>query len=181
VDWEEANDEIQHVATALEPLAKVNQFTAHYAAAKALRRWGTEKSVPTLILLTKSSGARNDRVRHEACMALANIKDPRGAVVLAEMFKSGWGPDHGNAKQALIAWGPGAEQAVIDVLECPNASTYPGRASAVAVLKEIGTAKSLRVLADLQDDARVGGEASSALAAIRARYAAKGEKCESEK
>jgi serine/threonine protein kinase len=164
VEAAEAKDDILQVSLALDPLL-TSDWQTQRQAARALQHWGTKKNVDGLIPLTALVGANGDSVRVEACLALGHIKDPRGAVAMAKMLEGGWGPDHSHARKGLLAFGPGAEEAVLDVLKS-NGQQAPGtKDRAIAILKEIGTQESIDELKRLGDRA----DAQEAIRAIEQR------------
>jgi serine/threonine protein kinase len=169
VDEAEAKDDITHVSVALDPLTQANDHATQKAVAKALRRWGTAKNVDGLIRLTAAVGAKGDSVRLEACLALANLKDPRGAEAVAKMLEGDWSPDWNAAKQSLIAFGPMAEEFVLPRLQ---SAAWGARPIVLAILEAVGSEKSIAALQALPKDTA----AQNALAVIRARAQGKANK-----
>jgi tRNA A-37 threonylcarbamoyl transferase component Bud32 len=167
VDDAEAKDAILQVSLALDPLTKVGDWKVQRLAARALRRWGTEKNVESLIPLTATIGANGDSVRLEACLALAHIKDPRGARTVAKLLEGNWPPDWGAARQSLIAFGPMAEEFVLPLLKSAASGARP---TVLAILEAVGGEKSIEALQPLTTD----DAAQKALTVIRARSAKAG-------
>ena len=111
-------------------------------AARALRVWGTKKSVPAL------AAAVDDKdifTRAEIIKTLARFNDPRGAEAIAGVFYIGFGRDV--ATQALTDMGATAEPYVIPLLDDREESV---RKDAAELLGKIGTDKSLRPLESVE-------------------------------
>ena len=125
--------------------------TVRESAISILAAHGSREQVPALIRALKSPGASNSRTK--IVQALARLKDPRAVQPLAGLLAEGSTEQFGyvNARenaltQALISLGSEAEEQVLEVLKLPNLTT---RLQACAILKEIGTRKSLQPLREL--------------------------------
>jgi HEAT repeat protein len=109
-------------------------------ALEAVRVWGTKENTATLVTaLGKFQGVAG----RDPCVidVLGSLRDPAAAPALAEGLTN---PREGDAvARALVAMGPGAEEAVIPYLE---SSAPAGRYGACWVLTQIGTDKSLPAL-----------------------------------
>ncbi len=153
------------VAAALEPLLSDRDHWVPTSAAKALGVWGGKANVPALI------AAANDHdvfLRGAAMEALGNIKDPRGAAVIAKQFL-----DHGSrqaAAKALRAMGPAAEPVVLPLL---NDRDWSVQLDACKLLADIGTTASIKPLQNLPPNTNrlVEMEAEKAVKAIESRPA----------
>jgi hypothetical protein len=111
-------------------------------AARALRIWGTKKSVPALAAVVDD---KDSFTRAEIIKTLAKFNDPRGAEAIAGVFYIGFGRDV--ATQALTDMGATAEPYVIPLLGDREESV---RKDAAELLGKIGTDKSLRPLESLE-------------------------------
>lgn len=119
------------VAALIALFADSDQFV-RLDVAKALRVWGTAEQVDTWIGLLDDEAFV---VRWEALAALGDLKDPRGAEAVAGRL---W-VDKIKANESLLAMGPAAEPAVLDVMSNPEWSV---RMDACKILGEIGTEAS---------------------------------------
>ena len=130
-------------------------------AARALRVWGTKKSVPAL---AAAVGDKDIFTRAEIMRTLAKFNDPRGAEAIANVFYIGFGRDV--AIQSLTEMGPTAEPYVIPLLNDREDSV---RKDAAELLGKIGTDKSIAPLESLEAKETGGTKeaATKALAAIR--------------
>ena len=149
------NDRRDEVAKAMVPLLDDNDGWMRRQACKALGVWGTDEHVEFLI------GRINDQdngVQEEVIQSLGRLKDPRGAKAIAGLFVKNRRP----AKEALIAMGPPAEEAVAPLLRHEDPFV---RTDACKVLQEIGGPKSLQPLQFLA--CRQGMDADAARIAIR--------------
>jgi hypothetical protein len=172
LDAAQRDDQIWNVSCALEPLAKQQDLASWKAVTRAWEKWGTKENVPSLIKLTLAGGYGADVVRMSACKTLARLRDPRGIEAIAKRLESGWGPEAKVVTELLVEIGPAAEDDVLEQLKARDVGT---RERAVAVLKEIGTQKSIKPL-EAQVDSFVGHSARNAAQAIQARCAAGGKK-----
>jgi hypothetical protein len=107
-------------------------------ALNAVRVWGSRASTATLLnllaRLRPEGAARDPRVLE----LLGSLQDPAAAPALAEGLTR---PDElGTVVKALVALGPGAEDAVVPYL---RSTSREARFAACWVLGEIGTSKSL--------------------------------------
>jgi HEAT repeat protein len=99
----------------------------------ALAIWGTADSIPALIRLLDGQAWEPER----AMLALAKLRDPRGARAIAKMLFT---RDARKALSALREMGPAAEDAVLPLLLNNDPRM---RGEVCLLLEEIGTAKSL--------------------------------------
>jgi hypothetical protein len=110
-------------------------------ALNAVRVWGSKANTATLLKLLgqlRTGGAACDP---QVIELLGSLQDPTAAPALAEGLTRPQEVDA--AVKALIATGPGAEEAVLPYLQ----SSAPGaRNAACAVLAEIGSPRSLPIL-----------------------------------
>ncbi len=132
-------------------------------AARALRVWGTNKSVPAL---AAAAGDKDSFARAEVMKTLAKFPDPRGAAAIAGVFYVGFGRDV--AIQSLTQIGAVAEPYVIPLLQDRDESV---RKDAAELLGKIGTDKSLPPLASLAAKETDWNKeaATKAIAAIKER------------
>jgi HEAT repeat protein len=125
-------------AALLKFLAAAREETAMRSAIRSLAVWHTPETVPAL---AKYLGHTSFSVRSEAASALASIKSPAAAKSIAARLAS----PHCDISAAapLSQMGPVAEDAVLALLSDANQQT---RATAIGILGDIGTKKSLRAL-----------------------------------
>lgn len=149
------NDRRDEVVAAILPLLDHDNQWLVTNALKALGRWWNEKAIEPIIARLK-----DDRfiVRDEACAALAKIKDPRGAVALADLLELQL--SH-NAEEALKKLGSLAEKPLLPKLKDPSKDV---RRKACDILKEIGGQDTLRAMADLPADSDTGVQFAARLA-----------------
>ena len=154
--------EVEEALDRLVPRGSQN-FGPAKDAARALRVWGTKKSVP---VLAAAVGDKDGFTRVEIMRTLAKFDDPRGAEAIAGVFYIGFGRDV--AIQSLTAYGATAEPYVIPLLKDREPSV---RKDAAELLGKIGTDKSLRPLESLQAEETdwVKEAATKAIAAIKER------------
>ena len=131
--------------------------------ARALRVWGTKKSVPAL---AAAVGDKDIFTRAEVMRTLAKFPDPRGAEAIAGVFYIGFGRDV--AIQSLTEMGATAEPYVIPLLLNRDESV---RKDAAELLGKIGTDKSLAPLESLvaKETGWNKDAATTAIAAIKER------------
>jgi S1-C subfamily serine protease len=104
-------------------------------------RWGTEEEHFTHLVAFLSAGRQVPRsVRPELFEALGKIARPEVIKVLVPRLSNR--QDAGHATKSLIAIGPAAEDAVIEVLT----SAAKSRVAAAKILQQIGTEKSIAAL-----------------------------------
>jgi HEAT repeat protein len=108
-------------------------------AAEELARWKGAGTVDTLIetLASESDAA----VRRAMISTLARLKDPRAIPPLVNRLRE----DREPASEALTAFGPAAEKALIGVLKA-TANDKEVRLAACRILKTVGTKESVTVL-----------------------------------
>jgi HEAT repeat protein len=137
--------------------------SAKEAAAKGLAVWETADDMPALIQMLADPFPD---VREAAMTALAGLKNERAAAAVAARLSDFF--DREKARQALESMGPVAEPAVLPLLNAADAQT---RVEACAVLKAVGTKKSVPALekASGDPDLNVARAAAEALQAVRAR------------
>jgi predicted Zn finger-like uncharacterized protein len=127
-------------------------------ALKALATWATRADTPYLIGLLDDN---DNGVKQETLWALAKLKDPAAVEAIVAVF-----PHHRNeAREALLAIGPGAEAAVRTLLDSPDDGI---RIDACKILKTIGTAASHQTLIQLAEREE-GGVAEAARDALPAK------------
>jgi hypothetical protein len=146
----------------LEPLTGDQYPLLHDKATEAFCKWATKDNVPVLLRLINASepGARVKA----AMKTMAKLKDERGIAPIAARLKDFF--VRGEAKEALIAYGPMAEDEVIKLLRQTN---NDARNEACEILEKIGTAKSLPVLEQAAQDFFLKGNATRAIEAIKKR------------
>jgi serine/threonine protein kinase len=161
----------EEVVKDLKMLLPGKDKTSHIAVAKALGRWGTPEIVPDLMEMV-ANGEWDSDVRFPAMDALVQLKDKRGANAIASRLGDGW--DGPKAKEALLAFGTDAEDAVIKLLRSHPAN--PGeewliKPAACEVLKKIGTAKCIPTLEEVARDSNphINQVARDALNAVKER------------
>jgi hypothetical protein len=155
----------EELRRALLPLLESQDGRVRTTASQAAVEWGTTEHVPALIALIQEGSDRVVGDRTFAIAALARIKDPRGIEAVAARLVDGWDRGQSKLHEALVRCGPAAEDAVLPYIT-KGASTGP---AACAVLKEIGTSKSIPALKAASTDIWAGQAAQDALKAIEAR------------
>jgi hypothetical protein len=138
-------------------------------AVKGLVRWAGKYSVPTLLAMLDENHSHENA---EVYKALGDLQDRRAAAPVAHRLA-----DHSErsmASKCLRRMGAIAEDAVLDVLSSPDTKT---RVSAIEVLSEIGTRKSLPPLrtALRNRNARLRFAANQAIQSIVSRSRQKAE------
>jgi hypothetical protein len=139
------------IFSGLVSLAGNHDDTARYAALTMLASYGTAEHVPLLIKGLREPDAT---IRTTVTRGLARLKDQRAADALADLLASGQSEypysrfSRGNdaTLDALVQIGPAAEPAILPLLKEKNIDTL---AQACAVLKQIGSRKSLDILKEL--------------------------------
>jgi hypothetical protein len=137
---------------------------------EALGVWGTEESVPAIE--KHMSGIFGFHSRSTAFMALGKIKGRRALELIMLEFDRGTGIGVGvhvvDAKPVIVAFGPGAEDAVLERFRPDN----PGRHVVICqILKEIGTQKSIPFLeAAAEENRLLEPHARAAAQGIQARH-----------
>jgi hypothetical protein len=136
-------------------------------AVDGLVLYGGKFSVPVLVELLDRPGGRIDR---EITAALAKLKDPRGAIALAERLANDG--DREAALEALREMGPVAEDPLMKAASSDDTRVVR---QVIAVLSEMGTRKSYPTLRRLmrQKDEEISNAAKNALATIVYREKAK--------
>jgi hypothetical protein len=136
---------------------------------EALGVWGTEDSVPAIE--KHMNGLFGFHSRGTALMALGKIKGKRALEIIMLEFDRGTGLGVGvhvvDAKPAIIAFGPGAEDAVLERFRPDD----PGRHVVIChILQEIGTQKSIPILeAAVEKNRFLEPHARAAAQSIQAR------------
>jgi hypothetical protein len=130
------------------------------AAAKALKGWATPQDVNTFLELLND---KNVWVRKAAFEGLGELKDPKGAEVVAQKMTDFF--QRGDAIASLKAMGKVAEKPVLGLL---NEKDWGVRAEACKLLGTIGTKESLPALKKAQTDSNgfVAKEAEKAIKAL---------------
>lgn len=161
----DARDDIAIVARQLNRLlTDSNTLEARKAGSEAAVQWATSENVVRLIDQVGATGYGADAVRLNAAKALGRLRDPRGVAPVARRLEDM--RDRGKVGEAVIAFGPMAEDEVLKVLE--NRSPFV-RGEAIKVLKEIGTTRSIAALEKQVKDPFSGGPAQNAIDVIKAR------------
>jgi hypothetical protein len=152
------------VAKALESLMLHSENVGHRAAAAgALKNWGTEASVPSLLKALSDDWVGT---RANAAEALCKYAPKNAVKPVAQLLASPH--TRGSAAKCLKAIGPDAEDAVLAYIGNGDAWT---RSEVCQLLGAIGTRKSLPALkkAILDDNWMVNNHAREAVKAIEAR------------
>jgi hypothetical protein len=136
-------------------------------AVEGLVLYAGKYSVPVLIELLDRPASQ---IHNEVIAALGRLKDPRGAVKLAECLKNDSHRDA--AKQALQEMGPVAEDPLIKAAESDDTLVVQ---QVIQMLRQMGTKKSYALLRRLsrQKDEEVSSAAKNALTTIIYREKAK--------
>jgi predicted Zn finger-like uncharacterized protein len=148
------------------PLKSTNEHLVE-TATKAAIVWGTKENVELLAALLPKQDATLNQIRANALQALARIKDPRAAPIMALCLRSQF--DHEKAADALVEMGPGAEKAVRPFVK--KSEPPVTRVLACRVLLRIGSKDSLPDLQNATRDpvADVRAWAKEAIKAIKER------------
>ncbi len=130
-----------------------------------LKDHATTNEVPLLIKLL---GASDYMMRQNAIKGLSRLKDERAIEPLVDTIERGAQPGQQEAATALIAIGPVAESAVLQMFQEKNLET---RRQACRILQQIGTTRSLDVLKEnLGDsDEMLSRAAAEAIRVIKLR------------
>ncbi len=154
-------DEVSEV---LDAYLLEKSFSARASALRAVRVWGTNRNLPSLVQLLKTGQSASERAR--IMDALTALRSPEAAEVLAERLRTSG--DRTAAAKALRTIGPVAEDAVLRLLSDPGADV---RAEACKVLGDIGSQKSIDALKPLtaNGDAATQRSARAALEKLRTR------------
>jgi|GEM_PF-4008876 len=133
-------------------------------ASEALVVWSTKADVPALIELLPEVNILGSQ---NVMDAILKHQTPEGVVAIAKLLKEPI-KSH-NAANKLIAYGSGAEDAVLEQLDPANFITL---VNVLRVLKEIGTEKSLEKINEVArntDSASFRFQVASTVKAIEAR------------
>jgi hypothetical protein len=154
----------QELALAIEPHLKHKDWVIRQSAAQALAIWAVPANTTVLIAALQDG---DFTVRREAMKTLGKFPSREAA----EAIVSAYGKSAHEAKSALIAIGPVAEEAVLALL---HDSHWVYRGDACEILGKIGSAKSLDALREAQKETNglVKNRAKDAIAAIEARSGA---------
>jgi serine/threonine protein kinase/S1-C subfamily serine protease len=157
------NERRTMVVNALEPMLKAKDTFRRKQAVDILGTWAGPETIPALIRCLDESALL---VKLAAIDALGKLKDERAAEPLARLMAEP-GP-RVQAVKALQLLGAKAETAVAAMLTHPEPEV---RREACRLLKDAGTADSLKALELLRDDAdkSVANAAKDAIAAIGKR------------
>jgi len=141
-----------------------DQFT-RMTAASFLGNHATTNQLPVLIKLLKDA---DWTTRQAAAKALGRLHDERAAQPLADTLARNSNISGMDISSALINLGPGAEKAVLTLLNERNVET---QRQACTILQQIGTSDSLAPLQKLMTDAdtSVSQAAADAVRAITQR------------
>jgi HEAT repeat protein len=144
------------VLKALEPLLDDPDTNMQTSAAEAYCAWATKENGPTLVKFLK-----NERLRGRAIEALTRLKDERAIGPISECLSGFVG--QGEAKAALIAFGPAAEDVVLKLFEH---SDHRVRAIACEIAQKTKSARAIDPIAEciVHTDSR--NQASEALVAF---------------
>jgi serine protease Do len=137
------------------------------SATEAFCHWATKSDADELAELVTGKDGLLFEARKTALQTLGQFKDPKYIPTLIQATKEGSLRDA--AKDALIAFGPEAEQAIIEGFGGLQDST--AQSACLDVIKKIGTEKSVPFLEQLTSggNASVKHNAEQALNAIRSR------------
>jgi hypothetical protein len=153
----------REVAKALESLLTTNTNSFNRVdAAKALANWSTEENIPVMVRIIKAD--KSIWVLQPLIEAITKYKSDTAIEAIAQQLSNVF--IRSEASQALKAYGPIAEDAVIAQLQTGDHFT---RIEACEVLRMIGTRKSIPPLelAARDPDVFVKGAAKAALQTIR--------------
>jgi len=132
----------EEVAGLLDPLLTARESSVRSGAFRAVKVWGTQRNVPTLLKILET-GDRSSR--SSAMEALGNMgSSQQVAEALAKQMLLD--DDRSNAARALEEMGPVAEDVVWQHMESRNSRV---QSSACSVLAKIGTKKSLPKIREL--------------------------------
>jgi serine protease Do len=137
------------------------------SATEAFCHWATKSDADELAqIVTGNDGLLFD-ARKTALQSLGQFKDPKYMPTLIQATKEGSLRDA--AKDALIAFGPASEQAIIEGFG--SLQDFTAQSACLDVIKKIGTEKSVPFLEELTSGGNglVKHHAEQALNAIRAR------------
>jgi HEAT repeat protein/lysophospholipase L1-like esterase len=136
-----SDEQTSEVARAVAPLLKSGNLNEQRTAAEVLEKMGTRVQVPAMLEALKDDRSKI-LTSKPLIRALARLKDDRAIPLLVDFL--GANPLYrDDAATALIAMGPLAEPDVLPVLDHNDVQV---RVAAAKVLREIGTAKSLKPL-----------------------------------
>ncbi|HTS16334.1 MAG TPA: HEAT repeat domain-containing protein [Verrucomicrobiae bacterium] len=146
-------------------LATDADFSIRQSVSGFLKTYGTTNEVPLLIKLAESS---DYMMQQNAIKGLARLKDDRAIEPLVDNIMRGSQPGQQEAATALMAMGPPAEAAVLQMFQEKNLET---RRQACRILQQIGSTNSLDVLREqLTDpDQMLDQNAGEAIRAIKLR------------
>jgi hypothetical protein len=154
----------QELALAIEPHLKHENWVIRQSAAQALAIWAVPASTTVLIAALQDG---DFTVRREAMRTLGKFPSREAA----EAIVSAYGKSAHEAKSALIAIGPVAEDAVLLLLHDTH---WVYRGDACEILGKIGSSNSLEALREAQKETNglVQNRAKDAIAAIERRNGA---------
>jgi predicted Zn finger-like uncharacterized protein len=170
-DAEVVEEQKEEVSKALATiLLKEKEYHLREAALIGLEKWGTSNCVEGVagVFIVDAKSFRGGELRKKALTIMSRMKDPRTAAAVVTNFQ-----DYGQraeTRQTLIDIGPGAEDAVLQMLRLQDANLVQ---EACVVLSEIGTEKSLAPLKGVVTRASQprGGNAQLAVIAAAAHKA----------
>lgn len=157
------------ISGALAPLLASANYFDRVEAAKALEHWADSNAVPAMCDALQRADNQSD-VRQPLIAALSNVRDPRGIVAIATRMTDSWDTSQSGVVEALISFGPAAEDEVVSYLE-KGKGDHVALPVACTVLEKIGTAKSVEPLRKLSRvvDPFTKEKVDAALAAIEKR------------
>jgi hypothetical protein len=164
-DMKPTPERSQGVVTALEAFLSTANFGERRFAEEAIAVWATSENVPLLIQLLDDRG--KDSLGHQPIIeALRRLKDERAIEPLAERLGNFF--DRKEAGEALKAFGPAAEKAVLKQIHHSDSQV---QMIVCEILAAIGTAESLPILEAVAAgrDQLVVPKARDAIRVIKAR------------
>jgi len=147
----------EEVAGLLEPLLVAKNDSVRNVAMNAVKKWGTQKNVPTLIKMLDLPSTSDRWAAMEALGAIGGNKEAAEAVARLMLDEN----DRLTAKRALEKMGPVAEDPVWPHVGAKDNLLH---SYACQVLGKVGTAKSLAKLKRLSKNRDVGQRASVEIA-----------------
>jgi hypothetical protein len=139
----------EEVAGLLEPLLLVKNDSVRHAAMNAVKKWGTQRNVPTLLKMLDRPSSSDRWAAMEALGAISGSKQAAEAIARLMLDDS----DRLTAKRALEEMGPIAEDAVWQHVGAQDDLLH---GYACQVLGKVGTAKSLAKLRPLLSNPDIG-------------------------
>jgi HEAT repeat protein len=158
---EEKKDEVSKALAII--LVKEKDYHQREAALIGLEKWGTSNCVEPVasVFVVDRQSFRGSELRKKALTILSRLKDPRTAGAIISNFQD-FG-QRAETRQALMDLGPGAEDAVLQMLRLPDANLVK---EACVILQAIGTEKSLKPLEGVTSRATNPRTGNAELAAL---------------